>query len=377
MGITRQSIVLSLLFFMVLFACLLTISQRASNVRAAQNQDGPNLPAAHVSPTPQPSPSPAPQWKKKTAGTTLRRIFHFLACNAAKQTKEQELFQTGMQFPAQYDSSEFSIIALVKQNWAVNLEYELAPGATATITFTVKDIEPFSQTLPARVIGPGPANSLPGESQISAFRLPERFGEKPQAALISLRAIAGARGTPAGFHFYALGIGDRPPQPASTEQPDLQTDGMNAVQVKMAWPGVPPLYESRRGPASLPQAVRIEKVNVTPDVIPIKQGGEFNYTFVSTDKFGAWRADYYKNIQEVRNGKTIQGTHRVRQVKFNELVIAGLNPVPPTSKKWEIKKRGPVPRGDYKIQVTAHVAANGGSEAGKSASRCSDPIKID
>lgn len=386
MGITHRSRKFSLLSLFLFFSCLLTISECAFRARAVQAREGPNPPAPQVSPAPQSSPTPLSLRKPRTAGTTLRRIFDFLKCNAAKQTKEQELFQTGMQFPANYDAGEFSIIALVKKDWAVNFEYELEPGATATITFTVKDIAPFSQSLPPSVIGPSQTNLPPGGPQISAFRLPERFGPKPQAALISFRATTVAsNGTlPANLKIYAIGIGDRAPKPTSTGQPARQTDVMNAVQVKMSYPDFQPLYDLGSSPMLAhrtydvsPQAVRIEAVNVTPGLIPIKQGGEFDYTFVSDDKFGAWRADYWRNIEVVRKGKTIQGTHRVRGEWFNELVIAGLNPIPPKSKKWKIKRLGSTPPGEYKIQVTAHLAANAGSEAGKAATRFSDPVKID
>ena len=76
-----------------------------------------------------------------------------------KRTKEQELFRTGQQFPERYNDNNFSLVALVKGKWAVAVEYQAEAGADATITFRVKDVEPFSQALSSDVDPASPDTS--------------------------------------------------------------------------------------------------------------------------------------------------------------------------------------------------------------------------
>jgi hypothetical protein len=218
-----------------------------------------------------------------------------------------------------------------------------------------------------------------------AFVLPEWFGEKPQAALISFKALAdGPNGkAPADFQLNALGIGDRftNVQPTSTNQPYPQP-AEDTVPIKVSARSSPqfrgfgtqPRWPSVRVVPILPGAVRIDSVNVDPEKLaPV---GEFQYTFDASDNFSRWNADYYRKTSTLRNGRPVSSTLHVAFEKYDELVFAGRNPSPPRAKKWRIPKGPRFPPGDYKIQVTAFLRADGGLNGGKSATRFSRPVKI-
>jgi hypothetical protein len=372
-----------LLILLILSACFLFTPQsvltRAARVQVREvlaQEPG-------VSPTPEPSPSTPPRRKSSSLKRLGRRVLDFLSCNPANKRKTQELSRNGPQFPADYEMSDFSIEALVKGSWAVTIEYELEPDSTVSITFTAKDVEPFSQTFSTQDAGPNQPNVLTtGGPQKRDFQLPERFGEKPQAALISFRALAdGPNGKrPANFQLNSLGIGDQPPDSTSTKtnQRGQQTVEMNALYIKASAQGFQPFYNFGSRLMMGPKAVAIVDISIRPQ--RIRPGGTFNYTFSSTNFFPAGRAEYRRDVKTLRpNGTYIYGTEYVAGENFTEPVNAGRNPQPPPierSKKWNVRPR--VSLGKYRIQVFAWNSVKARGEGGESATRISSPpVNID
>lgn len=311
----------------------------------------------------------------------------FLTCNSANKRKTQELSRTGPQFPAEYDMSDFSIEALVKGNWSVSVEYELEPGSTASMTFTAKDVEPFSQILSTQNVGPNqPSVSSTGGPQKLTLQIPERFGKNPRAALISFRASPndpnGQR--PVNFQLISIGIGTQPLGSTTTSQHGHQNVEMNALYIKASAQGFQPLYNFGSGltfapvAVAIPGAVAIVEINVTPQ--RIRSGGTFNYNFSSTNFFPAGRAEYRRDVRILRPGGVyVYGTEYVAGENFNEPVNAGRNPQPPPierAKRWNVR-RG-VSAGKYRIQVFAWNSVRARGEGGESASRISSPpVDID
>jgi hypothetical protein len=369
MGI-RLSSKRGILALSIFLGCLITISHYTSASPLSQTPAGDVGAKPGASPTPQPSPVLSALTPAKVS--TLGKLLKFLKCERAKRTKEQELSLTGPQFPHNYDDNDFSIVALVQGEWEVDVEYELELEGNAVITFTIIGGKDFSVELPT---GAG------GVAEKLAFVLPAWFGAKPQPALISFKALGdGPNGlVPADFQLKALGIGGRFTNlPTSTSQPDeanafplkvstRSTQQFQAFATGASWPSV-------SVPNVLPGAVRIDSVNVDPGTLtPV---GEFQYSFDSSDDFSRWNADYYRKIRTVRNGRSVSSTVHMAFDKYNELVFAGRNPSPPSLKKWKIPKGPRFPAGEYKIQVTAFLRADGGPNGGKSATRFSRPLKI-
>jgi hypothetical protein len=309
-----------------------------------------------------------------------KRILNFLACNKAKESEERRLFRRGPQllFPDVYNESDFSIVALVKGNWGVAVEYELEPRSNASITFTVKDVEPFTQALPADNV-----LSAPQTTQVAArrrklfFILPRRFGEKPQAALISLRAVIDdpIGKVPADFQLDALALGGRALVPATTTQPVTQTNAASVLQKASVREGFEPLSDFGRRQAGAPNEVAIIALNVAPTNVSARQGGTFNYNFLSTNFFETWRAEYRQEVKTLGPaGKYVKGTKYVGGKTFYEPVL----PLFPKYQNWIISRGGRFSQGKYKIQVYAWFSVNARGEGGEWATRISrPPVSID
>jgi hypothetical protein len=359
-----------LLLILIAFAFLPVLSRSTPDTNFAHAESVTTLQQPAASPTPMSNPLPAQLRPKEISA--LRRVFDFLKCNAAKLTKEQELYRSGPQFPLNYDDNDFSFVALVKGKWDVTIEYQLDLESTAYITFVVKDAKPFSQELYS---APNDLNSKVGGIHRVNFQLPEEFGDKPQPALISFKAtVDESQGKVlAGFQLYSLGIGNRftfSPQPKSISRPDTE------FTVRDANPALPVSYRDvlpNEAPVGF-GAVEIEKIDVAPDALV--PAGMFKYTFDSTDPFSRWNADYHRKTKQFRNGRYVLGTQHLQTIRHNELVFAGRNPRPPGLKEWQITRGKQFGHGEYKIQVTAFLRADAGENGGKSATRFSRPLKI-
>jgi hypothetical protein len=187
----RKSL-LSIFFFTV---CSLAFSQYALPTTFVPAHEPDSRPAPGVSPT----PSPSPEWKPKKPGP-LRRVFlHFLKCKLHQLAKEAELYQTGPQFPRSYNTNDFSFAALVQGGWRGVVLYKLPTNSSLIIAIEVMNVETFFQKLEGT-----------GSQQEMMFTIPARFGKKPQAALISIKAIPDdpREKQPVDFQLYAMGMGD-------------------------------------------------------------------------------------------------------------------------------------------------------------------------
>ena len=158
-----------------------------------------------------------------------------------------------------------------------------------------------------------------------------------------------------------------------------QLNEMNMLKVGASSQGVEALYNVRRGPwgANLEviKPVRIASVNVAPS--SLTPADNFEYSFVSTGKFGKWSSALHKNTLELIKGRLIPGTVRLSPTaKYNERVSVGRNPASPDTKRWTIKE-GRFTPGDYKIGVSAQATANEGANSGKSASKVSPVVRIE
>lgn len=355
-----------LLNIFVFLACVLAVSALPTAVSQAQESNV----QAGPSPTPQPSPSLAALEPARVS--KLRRVFSFLKCESAKKTKEQELDKTGPQFPRDYDASDFSIVALTKGGWDVAFEYELEPGSTITITLQVKDVAPFSQTAASNVSALLPGTLPDRVSGLLVFRLPERPGEiAPQATLISFRAATNNSSgrIPAYFRLNAFGLGNRALS-ALLNQPG-NTDVTNARYLKASFSGFQPPDDFGSLPGYTNRGVAITAVNLESSQVRIKPGATVNYNFVSTNEFGAWRADY---LQDVKKPSGVHSIKIVARDLFNQTVRTGPNPKPPplpAFSKWKIKQAS---RGQYSIQVSAWWTVNQRQVGGEAACRNSSSL---
>lgn len=206
MGIVHHRQRIFPLALFVLAACFLTFSQFTPQTRAQQTQGSATRQEPPVSPTPQQPP--------KKGRSTLRKILGFLKCNRDKERKEQELYRTGAQLPRSFNMSDFSFTAFAKGGWPMVADYELEKGGSGTITIEVKDVQPFVQPLIAT-----------GQRQETMFTLPDRFGNKPQAARITIKAVAA--GQPAGLNIYALGAGDKAVGSVTIDEINFQPGRIN------------------------------------------------------------------------------------------------------------------------------------------------------
>jgi hypothetical protein len=377
----QQRFLLLLVTLFVLLACF-TLPYGFTRAGASRLQTRATLTRQEPrpSPTPKPSSSAAPRRKSSKLKTIGHRLLGFLSCNAHNKSKERELSQNGMKFPADFNMSDFSIQALVQGGWVVTIDFDLETAGTVEVTFQAKDVEPFSQTFSVQntILSSDPQR--PEGQRGAAFQLPERFGKKPQPALISFKALAdGPNGkVPADFELIGIGIGDKEIKSTSLNEPYFQTIGLSAsaggfLPFKDLGNRQPPMFPTK---VYLPPSVRIAAVYMKPDMLAATQEGAFDYWFSSEDGFGSWRADVFRNVVVSVHGRSIHTTRAVYSVKFrNEEVVVGDNPrKPPKPRKWNVRGQ---PRGQYKILITAFWKVNSGPQGGKSAARLSSPpVKI-
>jgi hypothetical protein len=361
-----------LLNICVVFTFVLVVSLAVFPTAVSQAQQ------SDVRSQPGPSPTPLPSLAVLEPAKIgkLRRWLNFLKCDAAKKTKEQELSKTGPQFPPDYDASDFSFVALTKGAWDVVLDFELAPDSTVTVTFQVKNVAPYSETASTNSSSAVSPNIQGAGIPVAiSFRLPERSGEVgPQATLISFQATTKSSGgkVPAYFRLNAFGLGGRALS-ASTNRPGRAIDASDATArltspyLKASFSNFP---SSREGFGSLPAApsAAITAVNIQYPQVKAKPGASVNYNFVSGREFGAWRADY------LRDEKKPSGAHTLKlsgSDSYLQRVTPGPNPTPPPQprfRSWEVKR---VPRGQYKVMVSAWWTVTQLQQGGESAARVS------
>ncbi len=357
---------------LVLTVCLL-LTTPLTRTKAARVRSGEAFAQdARPAPTPQPSPSPRP---KKSAGLKKlgRSVLHFLSCNKHQQMEGQRLSRNGPQFfPKSYHANDFSIKGLVKGNWPVAVEYELEPGSTASVTFTVKDVEPFTQPLPAGNVGPSSQPTQVAGPRKLSFVIPARFGETPRAALITFRAFTdGSLGKlPADLELTAFAVGDKALAPAKTTRAGPQTI-TSATLREASFQSLQSLDAFRNWQAGGPNEVAIVALTVVPLAISARLGGAFVYIFFTTNSFGMWRAEYRQNVRTLGpDGRYVKGTKYVGGKTYRQTVV----PFIPIFEQWKIPG-GKWPPGHYKIQVYTWFSITAGGDWATRISR--PPVRLD
>ncbi len=267
-----------LLSTFVFAACYLPGSNCPLPARVVRADETVSRAAPRVSPTPTPSPSPVVPQLQPRKPNAFRRVLNFLKCNRDKYLKEQELFRTGPQLPGTHDANGFSIVALVKGAWPVVVSYKLELQSSVIITVEVKDVEPLVEKLAGT-----------GRSEERMLTLPARFGNEPQAALISIKASPddAKDKRSADFRLYALGMGD---------------DAVGSVSIDLT---------------------------VHPDKINTARKEMLNYDFESRKKFDDVRAEFWRP-------KISQGKRKTTRVASVEL--GAIRQAEKKSSQWDGRK---------------------------------------
>jgi hypothetical protein len=119
-----------------------------------------------------------------------------------KANPEKILNKNGPQFPETFSMSTITVIAPVKGNWPMVLEFEMRERGTALLSITAEGIEPYFYMLDG---------NRTGRQQVIIPRLPARFGEKVRPATYRIRALSGGPGelSPIYFRIFGLGAGPR------------------------------------------------------------------------------------------------------------------------------------------------------------------------
>ena len=149
-----------------------------------------------------------------------------------KTDKELKLIARGPLFPKKYSMSNLSMRAFVKGGWPLIVDYALQPGASAMMTISVADKEPFSVPLEGTTAtaAPTPGNlaeqfaaqlllsliekylKKPETSRKQkVIQLPDYLGEHQQVGKIVIQAYTefGAEKRQANLQLYGLGMGTK------------------------------------------------------------------------------------------------------------------------------------------------------------------------
>jgi len=179
------------------------------------------------------------------------------------------LDKEGPRFPDGYSMSSFSVQGFVKGNWPMVVDYESSPQSITLLTIVADGVEPVFYRLQG------------GARQEVRLTIPGRFGDRPQIALYTVRALSTNVGEvgPVYFRIYGLGAGPR------------------AVG-----------------------SVGIDRLSFRPGTIRPSQRGEAVYSFHVRNDFDKVRVEFYKvgrvNDQvlakKVGTGKTWEQLRRDR-----------------------------------------------------------------
>lgn len=266
--------------------------------------------------------------------------------------QERQLNAHGPQFPATYDSSKFSMTGFLKARLPIVIEYEVEKGAEAklgVVLLSVKNFEIFNHRLGGEEIGDGAI----GPIMRDRIELPDRFGSEFQPGLIGIQArveIAGKK-KPARFELHGVSLGE--PFKASGARPD---DFMPASSVA-------DLFESLGGG----QSNFIDSIRITPVAFSTSQRERTNYSFVPTNTFGAWAADFRSLSSTIKDGRETIKTKLVKRYEPGEQLTANET----IEKQWDgLNAKGRPSRGSHRLVIRAWWSkANGAAACVRTASQ--------
>ncbi len=126
-----------------------------------------------------------------------------LLYNAIRPQRSSSLTRTldedGPQFPRQYGLSILAVQGYLQGNWPMVIDYQMEQASLALVEISLPGVEPFYYRLDG--------NNL--ERREALFTLPERFGDRPRAGLIIIRALQDGVGVidTAPMRVYGMGVG--------------------------------------------------------------------------------------------------------------------------------------------------------------------------
>jgi len=124
-----------------------------------------------------------------------------IADKTLKDSDSKKLSKDGPQFPERFSTSDLTLKAFVRGAWPLFIAYELEQPGLVTLEIQSKDGPPFVHTF---------GGTRPGRHE-EMFALPAQLGDKPLAAVYSIKAVSDATpaARPVPLHLYAFGAGDK------------------------------------------------------------------------------------------------------------------------------------------------------------------------
>ena len=234
--------------------------------------------------------------------------------------------------------------AFVKAGWPIEFVYEGENGGEFTVgvvLLSIKNFEIFKHRLGGEIIGEGPI----GPIRRDRIELPDRFGPEFQPGLIGLQArieIAGKK-KEARFELHALTLG---------VPPKASGPGPGAANFVLA-SNVANLFESLGGG----QSSFIDSIRITPVAFSPSQREKTNYSFVPTNTFGAWAADFRSLSSKIKDGRETITTKLVKKYEPGEQLTANET----IEKQWDgLDTKGRPSRGRHRLTIRAWwTKANG------------------
>lgn len=138
------------------------------------------------------------------------------------KSSSDKLAKSGPVFPEVFSMSSFFVEGLLVGGWSVVIEYELEGESTAEVVIGVRG------TKQSFIIKLAPTNGQP--IQITN-KLPEIFSQKPQAGVVSFKALKNGPDPrkPALFVLSGLGFGPNAVSSMVIDQPQFQPGSINAT----------------------------------------------------------------------------------------------------------------------------------------------------
>ena len=255
------------------------------------------------------------------------------------------------------------ILAFIKGDWPIQIEYQLEKHSAAFITvIAIASRKSKTFELPGT-----------GDRRMEKLKLPADFGEL-EPGLITIESLSDLRGRKdhVGFQLYGIGLGveDGFFRPTafhrSVSQPEMLAGRITPVSGSFQ---APDIFSSR----NLFQSGVISDLTFTPGSINASLGGKVTYTFRPLNKFGKWAADFRSVTKEPNaEGRMILKTKWVRTDQFDDEI----SPSNPVSGEWNGKdSKGQISRGEHRLMVRTWWSA---LEGGASATRIADkPITVE
>ncbi len=253
------------------------------------------------------------------------------------------LSEQGPQFPASLDTSDFSVLYIVRANWPIAINYELEEGASATLF--VKPLqrgEPIELELRPTGIG---------KVREALINTPSNYGRAAQAAQLRFMAtVRDSRGTrPANFIIHSLGCGGG----AFAEDSDEGPRPRRHIRDRHFQPVM--FREGAQRLAS--NKVAINGIQLQPsDRLNASNGGQLNFRFQSANDFNRWAVILQR---QTKTGGTVWEVERTMWFLSEPIKRGGS-----VSKLWDGKNdRSRIVAGSYKLVLCAWTAVNSDGSA--------------